>query len=87
MIMGISENECTEKMSLMEKTIGKLSKLVKMSADMAVIPTITGEWQYKAYARLKRSQEISNIVKFLLKIISEISVITGAITVVAQVFL
>lgn len=87
MKMGISNSECIDNREAINKELKSIAKLVKVNVDLSYIPTITTEFSYKAYARLKRSQEVSQLIKFLLRIISEISVIVGVITVVAEVFL
>ena len=85
--MGVSINECVKKMADLEKSVNRNAKKIELNIDLEVIPTITAEWQFKDYARLKTSQERQKTISLILKVISEVSAIAGAITVIAQIFL
>lgn len=84
--MGISENECVLRRDKLLKSIIANRKAIECNIDLKVIPTITTEWQYKAYKRLKKSQEIQKSISCFLKVFSELSVISGFIVVIAQIF-
>ena len=84
--MVINEVDCLKFRNELSKIIDSNSKLIKMNVDLAVIPTVQTEFQYKAYARLKSSQERQKFLTVLLRVVSEISVISGAIAVFIQVF-
>lgn len=85
--MAVSIEKCEQYQKEIFKRIEGNTKLIEQNIDLTVIPEIDSEWRYKAYARLKKSQERKKLISFLLKIISEISAIGGAITVIAQIFL
>ena len=84
--MGINEVDCLKFRAVMQKVIDANSKLIKMNVDLSIIPTVQSEFQYKAYARLKLSQERQKGLSVLLKVVSEISAISGAIAVFIQIF-
>ena len=84
--MAINESDCLKLRSEILETINENTKLIKMNVDLAVIPTVQSEFQYKAYARLKLSQERTKTLSVMLKIVSEFSVLSGAIAVLIQVF-
>ena len=86
MIMVIDESECLKLRTAIQETISHNTKLIAMNVDLAVIPTVQSEWQYKAYARLKLSQERTKTLSVILKIVSELSALSGAIAVLVQIF-
>lgn len=85
--MVINESECVRKMAILEENIKRNAKTIDLNIDLSVIPTIKEEWQYKAYARLKSSQERQKILSLILKLFSEASILTGFLGVGAQIFL
>ena len=85
--MGINETDCLKFRNELQKIITANSELIKMNVDLTVIPTVQSEFQYKAYARLKTSQERQKSLSVLLKVISEISAISGAVAVFIQIFI
>ena len=84
--MVIDEAECLRLRKEIQDLVDDNLKLIKMNVDLAVIPTVQSEFQYKAYARLKLSQERTKTLSVMLKIVSEFSVLSGAIAVLIQVF-
>ena len=84
--MGINESDCLKLRSEILETINENTKLIKMNVDLAVIPTVQSEFQYKAYARLKLSQERTKTLSVILKISSELSALFGAVAVLVQIF-
>lgn len=80
MAINVSRDECLKQMD-------SLTKMVSLNSDLEVISKFTNEIQFKAYANFKKHQTFEKVIKLVFKIVSEISVIAGAVTAVVQIFI
>ncbi len=77
--MAVTVDDCKGKMDA-------LSKLVKDSSEYEIIKTFNNVYQVDAYKIKKKAESMNGLFKLILKIASEISVITGAISVLLGIF-
>lgn len=76
--MGITEKDCFKKMAALEAKMTSID-------DIEMIKSLENEHQCKGYARYKTSEDIKRINKTILTIVSEVSVIIGALTALFRV--
>lgn len=70
-----------------DKKMAAMGKLISDSSEFEIMKTFNNQYQVEAYRIKKKQENLSALFKLILKIASEISVITGAISVLLQVFL
>jgi len=77
---AVKVKDCNEKHA-------ELIKMYDFDTDFTVIKTFDNQFQVSAYKAKKAHDTYAKVVKLIFKVVSEISVITGAIAVVAEIFL
>ncbi|MEJ2252184.1 MAG: hypothetical protein P8Y97_21290 [Candidatus Lokiarchaeota archaeon] len=85
--MAQSISNCEKYRIDLQKQIQEFSKKIEDSTEIKAVSEIKTEWQYKAYARLKASQERKELLSKITKIVTIFNVVIGAITTILSVVL
>ncbi len=84
--MAVTIEDCNKVREDIKKEIEAVAKLITDSSEYEVIKGFDNPHQVNAYKIKKKQETYSGLFKLILKIASEISVITGAISVLLGIF-
>lgn len=85
--MGISIEQCEQKVKSLEMKIENMSKEIRDSVEMNGILAINNEHQVNAYKRKKMSDDVQAVSKDIKKIFMEVSLIAGAVLTAIELLL